>query len=244
MDAPPIFVLTGAGISAESGLRTFRAVDGLWEDHPISQVATPEGFAADPALVQRFYNERRAHVAKAKPNAAHQALARLEREYPGDYALVTQNIDDLHELAGSAGPIHMHGQINKMRCTSCERVQDSLAVIAVDSPCPRCQAAALRPHIVWFGEMPLRLEEIYASLRRCEVFVAIGTSGQVYPAAGFVDMARAAGARCIEVNLEATSSKFDEHLLGPATAQVEVLVDGLLGRVAGQGGDEKLAHRR
>ena len=199
----------------------------------MTQVATPEGFRRDPKLVQRFYNERRANVKVAKPNEAHVALAKLEDEYSGECLLVTQNIDDLHERAGSRNLIHMHGEINKMRCCTCDSVMESLEEIAEDSICPVCGNKTLRPHIVWFGEIPLKMDEICRHLESCEVFIAIGTSGQVYPAAGFVDMALAARARCIEVNLEATSSKFHERMLGPATGQVARLAENLLAGVGG-----------
>lgn len=231
---PPtsIVILTGAGISAESGIKTFRASDGLWEEHRIEDVATPEGFARDPELVNRFYNERRHPLlnASVKPNAAHIALAKLERMFVGELLLVTQNIDNLHEQAGSQNVVHMHGEILKMRCTHTQRI------FACDAPIePHCRCACcglegtLRPHIVWFGEMPLQMDEIYAALSRCDLFVAIGTSGNVYPAAGFVQAANAAGAHTLEINLESSqvSEQFGEHLLGPAGVTVPRWVDTL-----------------
>ena len=223
--------LTGAGISAESGLRTFRADDGLWEDHPVEQVATPGGFAADPALVHRFYNARRAGCAAVKPNAAHVALAGFQRAWPGDFLLVTQNIDDLHERAGSAGVLHMHGEVKKARCLACRAVTDSPAAMGPGTPCPSCDGGRLRPHVVWFGETPLRMGEIEAALARCSTFVAVGTSGTVYPAAGFVAEAATAGARCIEVNAERTGSPlFAERRIGKASETLPALLDELLGQ--------------
>ncbi|HWQ09563.1 MAG TPA: Sir2 family NAD+-dependent deacetylase [Holophaga sp.] len=227
---PLIVVLTGAGISAESGLRTFRAADGLWEDHRVEDVATPEGFARDPALVQRFYNERRRQLGQVEPNAAHHALARLEREWPGDFLLVTQNVDDLHDRAGSRNLIHMHGELLKARCLRCGQVAAWAEDIAPRSACPACgRTGSLRPHIVWFGEMPLELDRIGEALDRCAVFAAIGTSGNVYPAAGFVSMA-APGAHTVELNLDASlvSTAFRECRQGRATELVPQWVDELL----------------
>ena len=234
----PIVILTGAGVSAESGIRTFRAADGLWEEHRIEDVATPEGFAADPTLVHRFYNERRRQLVSGTvhPNPAHQALARLEAEWPDDVLLVTQNIDDLHERAGSQNVVHMHGELLRMRCESCDTVHPVSGDISTDNACPGCNATGtLRPHIVWFGEMPLQLDRIFEALSRCHLFAAIGTSGNVYPAAGFVDEARASGAHTVEINLERSlvATAFDEVLLGAASEQVPRWVDGLLGGQAG-----------
>jgi NAD-dependent deacetylase len=227
----PIVILTGAGISAESGVRTFRAGGGLWEDHRIEDVASPEGFRRDPDLVHRFYNDRRAQLRAVQPNAGHHALARLEAEYPGEVLLVTQNVDDLHERAGSSKLIHMHGELNKVRCTRCGQIQDWTGDTARSLPCPRCrESGGLRPHIVWFGEMPLAMERIQEALEYCGLFVAIGTSGHVYPAAGFVDMANP-GARTLELNLEPSlvSSRFRERRQGPGTVLVPELVAELLG---------------
>ena len=228
--ASSIVVLTGAGISAESGLRTFRGGNGLWEDHRIEDIATPEGFQRDPALVHRFYNERRAQLAGVQPNAAHLALAELEAAWPGEFLLVTQNVDDLHDRAGSRNLLHMHGELKKVRCARCARVFPWPGDTSEAMPCPACGARpALRPHIVWFGEMPLELERIGAALKRCGLFLAIGTSGNVYPAAGFV-----AGvgprARTIELNLEPSlvTDAFAEHRQGPATVRVPELVGELL----------------
>lgn len=230
-----IVVLTGAGISAESGIRTFRASDGLWEEHRIEDVATPEGFARDPALVQRFYNARRAQLRDPalRPNAAHEALARLEREYGGEVLVVTQNVDNLHERAGSHSLIHMHGELLSMFCTrSGERFRIAGDITAA-LRCDCCGATGtLRPDIVWFGEMPYRMDEIERALARCSLFLSIGTSGNVYPAAGFVAVARQAGAHAVELNLEPSlvRTDFHEHRYGPATAVVPALVEELLAR--------------
>jgi len=225
-----IVILTGAGISAESGLRTFRASDGLWEDHRVEDVATPEGFARDPELVQRFYNERRRQLSSVVPNAAHVALARLEQEWLGQVLVVTQNVDDLHERAGNRELIHMHGELLKARCLRCRRVSPWSEDIRSGSLCPGCQSAGkLRPHIVWFGEMPLEMERIAAALGRCSLFAAIGTSGHVYPAAGFVDLV-SSQAHTVELNMEPSlvSSAFRERCQGPATRTVPEWVEGLL----------------
>lgn len=224
-----LVILTGAGISAESGIRTFRDANGLWEDHRIEDVATPEAFQRDPALVQRFYNLRRAQLHETSPNAGHLALARLESEWEGEFLLVTQNVDDLHERAGSRRLLHMHGELRKAWCLACDARAAWTAELAADTACPGCGSAGnLRPDIVWFGEMPYHMDVIQEALEDCELFIAIGTSGQVYPAAGF---ARWAGrARRIEVNPLATpvSADFDEHLRGPAGVTVPALVERLL----------------
>jgi len=226
-----LVILTGAGISAESGVPTFRGSDGLWEGHRIEDVASPEGFARNPALVQQFYNLRRAHLSKVTPNAAHTALAELERQWPGDFLLVTQNVDDLHERAGSQRLIHMHGELKKARCLACHGVLDWQLDLAAESVCLACnKTGRLRPHIVWFGEMPLEMDTIFAALDRADLFIAIGTSGQVYPAAGFVEIAAQAGARTIEANLEAATNSplFAEQRIGPATRTIPRLVAELL----------------
>ena len=225
-----IVILTGAGVSAESGLRTFRAADGLWENHRVEDVATPAAFARDPRLVQRFYDERRRHLRQVEPNAAHHALARLEQEWPGEVLLVTQNVDDLHARAGSRNLIYMHGELLKARCLRCGCVSVWEEDILRESQCPSCtHAGCLRPHIVWFGEMPLELDRIGAALDRCSVFAAIGTSGNVYPAAGFVSRVPP-GAHTIELNLEVSmvSSAFRECIQGKATEVVSAWVDRLL----------------
>lgn len=226
-------VLTGAGVSAESGLRTFRASDGLWEEHRIEEVATPEGFARDPALVHRFYNARRAALAGAAPNAAHGAFARFEREWEGDFLLVTQNIDDLHERAGSVNLVHMHGELLKCFCGFCEARREMAPedVLSVDDACGECgRVGGMRPDIVWFGEMPYEMARIEAALARCDVFVSVGTSGNVYPAAGFVRTARARGARCVELNLEksAGGDLFDEGRYGLASEVVPEYLSAVL----------------
>jgi NAD-dependent deacetylase len=223
-------ILTGAGISAESGLRTFRDANGLWENHRVEDVATPEAFHRNPALVYRFYNERRRSLPAAQPNAAHLALARLEREWPGKVLLVTQNVDDLHDRAGSRSLLHMHGELLKGRCLACRAVLDWPGDLDADSRCPACRRGPVRPHIVWFGEMPLEMDRIYRALERCALFVAIGTSGHVYPAAGFVEAA-APGARTVELNLEPSlvADAFQEHRSGRATDLVPAFVAELLG---------------
>jgi NAD-dependent deacetylase len=226
-----IVVLTGAGISAESGLRTFRAEDGLWEEHRVEDVATPEAFARDPGLVQRFYDQRRAAVLAAEPNPAHAALARLDQAWNGEFLIVTQNIDDLHERAGASRVLHMHGEVLNAWCTRCDARHRWTGALLGDPPCPACGAAALRPDIVWFGEMPYRMDAIFAALAAADLFVSIGTSGAVYPAAGFVQEAAARGARTLELNLERSlgSRLFDETRLGPASALVPEWVEEVLG---------------
>ncbi|MBK9797544.1 MAG: NAD-dependent protein deacylase [Holophagaceae bacterium] len=233
MSLPPassLVILTGAGISAESGLRTFRAADGLWENHRVQDVATPEAFRRDPALVYRFYNERRQTLATVQPNAAHLALARLERQWGGDFLLVTQNVDDLHDRAGSKRLLHMHGELLQARCLACGRVQAWPGDLDHRSRCKGCGSGPLRPHIVWFGELPLEMDRIYRALEDCELFVAIGTSGHVYPAAGFVE-AVGPGTRTLELNLEPShvASAFQEVRNGKATELVPAFVEELLG---------------
>lgn len=228
-----IVILTGAGISAESGIKTFRAEDGLWEEHRVEDVATPEGFAADPVLVQHFYNGRREQLLSdaVKPNAAHFALVKLEREFDGELLIVTQNIDNLHEQAGSKKVIHMHGELLKMRCAYTDILYPLEGDISVDDRCECCgMRGALRPHVVWFGEMPLQMEEIYEALEICDLFIAIGTSGNVYPAASFVRQAVVSGANTMEINLEpsAVQSAFSEHRYGLASIEVPVLVADIL----------------
>ena len=225
-----LVILTGAGISAESGLRTFRAADGLWENHRVQDVATPEAFQRDPVLVYRFYNERRRSLATVQPNAAHLALARLEREWEGDLLLVTQNVDDLHDRAGSRNLLHMHGELLKGRCLSCATVHPWPNDMDAETRCPRCGRGAVRPHIVWFHELPLEMDRIYQALNRCDLFVSIGTSGHVYPAAGFVE-AVGPDTRTVELNLEPSlrTSAFQEARIGKATDLVPAFVAELLG---------------
>jgi NAD-dependent deacetylase len=228
-----IVILTGAGISKESGLDTFRDKDGIWSKVRLEDVATPEGFRRDKAKVHAFYNERRRQLADPaiKPNAAHQALARLEAEWPGEVLLVTQNIDDLHERAGSRNLLHMHGEMRKIRCEHCREVHVWLDDLDTSIPCPACvKAGGLRPHVVWFGEMPLFMEQIQRALAECDLFMSIGTSGNVYPAANFVVDARRGGrARTVELNLEPSqgASLFDERLNGPATTIVPAFIERL-----------------
>jgi len=228
-----IVVLTGAGISAESGLGTFRDNDGLWEGHPVEQVATPEAFAANPEMVQGFYNARRAQLCNGEiqPNAAHQALAEFENRHEGSFTLVTQNVDNLHQRAGSKNVLAMHGELVKARCTNCNQVMDWLQNIEYSSECGQCKTASrLRPHIVWFGEMPLFMEDIESALAECDLFASIGTSGVVYPAAGFQQLAKYAGAQTVELNLEPgnTASQFDETIYGRATKIVPGFFRGLM----------------
>lgn len=220
-----VVVLTGAGISAESGVPTFRDADGLWEGHRPEDVATPEAFEADRAVVQRFYDERRAALARVRPNAAHVALAELEKHLGDDLFLVTQNVDDLHEQGGSQRVHHMHGRLRSAWCRACDDRMTWTGTLADEPPCPRCGARALRPDIVWFGEMPYGMDDIHRALFDCDLFVAIGTSGVVYPAAGFVDFAAAGGADTLELNLErAANSDFRIHRQGPATELVPAWV--------------------
>ena len=225
-----IVILTGAGISAESGLRTFRADDGLWEDHRVEDVATPQAFARDPELVQRFYDARRVNILAAEPNPAHRALAELDEAWDGELLIVTQNIDDLHERAGARRVLHMHGEGLSAWCLACDTRHRWTSTLLDGPACPACGTAALRPDIVWFGEMPYEMDRIFAALARADVFVSIGTSGAVYPAAGFVQQARSAGARTLELNLERSQGSrwFDESRLGPASELVPAWVEEML----------------
>lgn len=226
-----VVILTGAGISAESGLQTFRDSDGLWENERIQDVATPEGFSEDPQKVHKFYNQRRIAIAQARPNKAHEALALLERTVP--VALITQNIDDLHERAGSTHVLHMHGSIFQAFCIYCNATMHIEGNMDVHTPCPSCtKTASMRPDIVWFGEMPYYMEEIETHLRKCSTFVAIGTSGTVYPAAGFVGIAKMSGARTIILNKEPidNNNAFDEEYFGNASEIVPAWVEKELSR--------------
>lgn len=220
-----IVILTGAGISAESGLKTFRDSNGLWEEHPIEDVATPQGFERNPELVQNFYNMRRRQLKGASPNLAHAALAELEKKWKGNFLLVTQNVDNLHRRAGSKHILHMHGELQRVSCQRTLEIFEWTEDVNPDTPCPCCQmAATLRPYIVWFGEMPLHMEQIYKALHQCDVFLAIGTSGQVYPAAGFVQEAKFRNANTIECNLEPSGNEaFDIGVYGKATETVYAL---------------------
>lgn len=226
-----IVILTGAGISKESGLDTFRDADGVWSKVRVEDVATPEAFVRNPARVQDFYNARRRGLAKAEPNAGHRALADLEQHWPGEVLIVTQNIDDLHERAGSRNLIHMHGELLKARCLGCSRTMAWTVDIGAESACPECsRRGGLRPDVVWFGEVPLEMERIFAALFRCALFLSIGTSGHVYPAAGFVNAAGGNGAWTVELNLEPSTgaSLFDDCIRGAASQIVPAFVQTLL----------------
>jgi len=227
-----IVVLTGAGISAESGLGTFRDKDGLWSQYDLSEVATPEGYAANPKLVLDFYNARRENALAAKPNEAHFALAKLEAAKGFDVLIVTQNIDSLHEQAGSTAVTHIHGSIIEGLCAKCGAVWETRAAQSLEDACASCgKSGGVRPNIVWFGEVPYALDEVCAAIEECDLFVSIGTSGTVYPAAGFVSVAKEAGAETLELNLEASDahSPFDEIITGPATEIVPAWVEQLTG---------------
>lgn len=226
-----IVILTGAGVSAESGLGTFRDKDGLWTKYDLRDVATPEGFARNPAFVLEFYGARRGNAGKAKPNPAHFALAKLEKDFPGEVLIVTQNIDKLHEAAGAVNVIHMHGIMDGDLCNNCGWRGPTGAPLTVESICTACGTKGqLRPDVVWFGEMPYHMGEIERALEACDTFVSIGTSGEVYPAAGFVAMAREVGAHTVELNLEPSSGDymFTERHYGPASEVVPKWVDTLL----------------
>jgi NAD-dependent deacetylase len=226
-----IVVLTGAGISAESGLATFRGADGLWEGHRVEDVATPEAFQRDPALVHQFYDARRARLGEVEPNAAHRALARLDAEWPGELLIVTQNVDDLHERAGAKRLLHMHGELTRGWCLACDQRFAWQGPMGEGACCPVCQVTAhVRPDIVWFGELPYEMERIDQALMSADLFVSIGTSGAVYPAAGFVQTARHCGARTLEINLDPSQGSifFDERRYGPAATLVPEWVEELL----------------
>ena len=227
-----IVILTGAGVSAESGVATFRGPDGLWEGHRVEDVCTPEAYARDPELVHAFYNARRATLATVEPNAAHLALARLDAEWPGELLLVTQNVDDLHERAGSKRPLHMHGEHKSAWCLACDERFGWEGPMGESSACPLCsRVGQVRPDIVWFGEMPYEMDRIEDALREADLFVSIGTSGAVYPAAGFVQTARYCGARTLEINLEPSlaSGFFHESRIGKAGELVPRWVEEVLG---------------
>jgi NAD-dependent deacetylase len=226
-----IVILSGAGVSAESGLSTFRGPDGLWEGHRVEDVCTPEAFLRDPALVHAFYDARREKLGTVEPNAAHGALARLDERWDGDLLLITQNVDDLHERAGSKRLLHMHGELAKGWCLRCNERFGWTGPMGGGAKCPSCGTAGkVRPDIVWFGEMPYEMDRIDEALRRCDLFVSIGTSGAVYPAAGFVQTARHYGARTLEMNLEPSlgSYLFEESRTGRASELVPAWVDELL----------------
>lgn len=229
-DIGNIVILTGAGISAESGVATFRGPGGLWEGHRVEDVCTPQALAADAELVHRFYDARRAQLASVEPNAAHLALARLDREWDGELLLVTQNVDDLHDRAGSERLLHMHGELKSALCALCGIREPWPGALPPAAECPNCGEPALRPDIVFFGEMPYQMERIEAALAQADLFVSIGTSGAVYPAAGFVRTASHHGARTLELNLEPSEGSiwFDESRMGPAATLVPAWVDEIL----------------
>ncbi len=230
--AQRIVILTGAGVSAESGLKTFRDSGGLWENHDPMEIATPEAFERDPGLVYRFYNARRVQLAEVEANAAHRAIARLQREFAGKVFLVTQNVDDLHERGGSEQVCHMHGELRSAWCLLCGERYRTNAAFDARSSCECCGASGgLRPDIVWFGEMPYAMDLIERRLIDCDLFIAVGTSGTVYPAAGFVQQARACGAHTIEVNRERSdvAGLFHQHRTGLAGETTSALVEELLG---------------
>ena len=226
-----IVILTGAGISAESGIETFRTSDGLWENHSVEDVATPEGFDRNPQLVYGFYNQRRSQLQSpsVRPNKAHTALAEFESRYTGSFLLITQNVDNLHERAGSKDVLHMHGELLKMRCLNSRLVFDVREDFDFDTACRCCRSPGnLRPHIVWFGEMPFYMNKINAALEACDLFIAIGTSGNVYPASGFYQTAKIRRAHTVELNLERTGSTFDQHEYGPASETVPKYLANIL----------------
>ena len=228
-----IVILTGAGISAESGIRTFRASDGMWENHNVDDVATPEAFERNPHLVHRFYNERRQQLLSPEiaPNLGHYALAELEARFPGTVLVVTQNIDDLHERAGSKNLLHMHGELLNLRCKESGVIYPMEGETRPEDLCLCCgEPGNLRPDIVWFGELPMHMQQIYSALEACDLFVSIGTSGHVYPAAGFVEVANASGALTVELNLEPSrvESSFDQRIYGPASEVVPEFVNEII----------------
>ena len=219
-------VLTGAGISAESGVATFRGMGGMWERFNLMDLATPEAFARNPTLVHRFYNERREQLKAVEPNLGHAALAALERALGARFSIITQNVDDLHERAGSKRLWHMHGELTQVRCVRCSVVAARQGRLSTSDSCDRC-GGPLRPNIVWFGEVPFFMEHPIPELLVCDVFMSIGTSGVVYPAAGFASAARAHGALTVHVNLEPSSGAFDIDLLGPAAEVLPQLIAAL-----------------
>ena len=223
-----IVILTGSGISAESGVATFRDKDGIWAKYDYRDVATPEGFAANPDLVHSFYNDRRRKLPSVSPNAAHIALAELESgliAHGGQLTLITQNVDDLHARAGSKNILHMHGELGKAACAHCGDISDCTGDLSTDDFCSVCkQKGGMRPYVVWFGEMPRFMDEAMTAIASADLFVSIGTSGSVYPAAGFAGEARAAGVQTTELNLEPSENAhvFSDSRYGPATTVVPV----------------------
>ena len=237
-----VVVLTGAGVSAESGVPTFRDADGLWEGHRVEDVATPEAYDAQPSVVHRFYDARRAALAEVEPNPAHRALARLEEMLGDDLLLVTQNIDDLHERGGSRRVVHMHGELLSALCRGCRQRMPWSDALHDYPPCPRCGVSELRPDVVWFGEIPYDMDLILDALSRADLFVSIGTSGMVYPAAGFVHQARMHGARTLELNLAGSegTTLFHESRQGPAGTLVPAWVDEVAERLTSKPGSPTL----
>ncbi|WP_309648733.1 NAD-dependent deacylase [Nocardioides sp.] len=227
-----IVVLTGAGISAESGVPTFRDADGLWEGHRVEDVATPQAYDLKPTTVHRFYDARRSALLQVEPNQAHHALARLEESCGDQLLVVTQNIDDLHERAGSSRVLHMHGELNSALCRGCRQRSRWTSDLVDHPPCPRCGVSELRPDVVWFGEIPYEMDRIHDALLRADLFVSIGTAGAVYPAAGFVQAAASYGARTLELNLQPSEGTdyFSEARHGPAGELVPAWVESLLSR--------------
>lgn len=233
MTRPSLVILTGAGISAESGLGTFRSRDGLWAKYDLNEVATPRAFASDPKMVHDFYNLRRKACLEAAPHAGHKALVRLQREWRGDFHLVTQNVDNLHERAGSENVLHMHGELLRARCHDCGHLWDAPKKMSQKDECPRCFRSATRPDVVWFGEEPYHMHEIASLTRQADIFVVIGSSGQVYPAADLADIARDRGAQTYEINLEPTGGPFHSGLYGKASEVVPLWVERLLDKTIG-----------
>lgn len=226
-----IVILTGAGISAESGLATFRASNGLWNNHKVEDVATIEAFERNPAYIHEFYNDLKKELAAAKPNAAHLAITRLQQEYPADISVITQNVDTLHEKAGNQNIYHIHGQINQAVCLNCGHVLETFGDVDTETVCPQCQVSGMmKPNIVFFGENLLCMDEVDTLLRKCDLFLSVGTSGVVFPAAAFVQTAKYYGAQTFEFNLEPTSNNFyfDKHIFGPAGTTLPAFVDEMI----------------
>ena len=226
-----IVILTGAGISAESGLATFRASNGLWNNHKVEDVATIEAFERNPAYVHEFYNELKKELVKAKPNKAHLAITRLQKEYDANISVVTQNVDTLHEKAGNQNIYHIHGQINQAVCLNCGKILETFGDVDTETVCPHCHIAGMmKPNIVFFGENLLCMDKVDRLLSECDLFLSIGTSGVVFPAASFVQIAKYNNAKTYEFNLEPTSNNyyFDHHVYGPAGTTLPAFVDEMI----------------
>ena len=226
-----IVFLTGAGISAESGLATFRSENGLWNNHRVEDVATIEAYLRNPDYVHQFYNDMRPELFKAEPNPAHLAITDLQSNYPAQIDIVTQNVDTLHEKAGNKNIYHIHGQINQIVCLNCGHVFETWGDISSEDKCEKCGVVGmLKPNIVFFGENLLYMDKVDNLLKSCDLFISIGTSGVVYPAAGFVQIAKMFGADTIELNMEQTSNNrlFDRHIYGPAGTTLPALVQELI----------------